>query len=622
MMKWDGTNFYSWGINKPQQPTTEFTPGALIADPVDSLVMIASPYGSGFTNRTYAAVYTWVDANGGETLVSAPASVILTDQEAAHITLPMAYYNNFPAGAVGWKVYIDMTSSGSFKLLQYSANGVNAAWIALVESPGLWAGLLGAAPPIANTTGQGRTFSSGRKYRAAYGSASGHVGLVSDPTLFTGVPGGGEDVLVHVANPSDLQCDRIFLFATVDGGNDYYLLPNLGSADYSWPLDAGAVTTITDGLTDAQLDKSKIAPTLNAPPPVGKYVCEWGGRIYVFNLVGSKQDIAYSGYERILLGRPEESFPPNNRLRLAIGADEIRGGGVIEAGIVAFSKSNEMFMLRGTVTDKSTDAPVEYLAELQKLPWNTGCASHYSIARTPYGLVWLASDKTIKIFDGTGEPRTLAGGLLPILRSITPGTEVDCRGAFFCYLEREWYLLLCAVDGETQKNRILIVDLDPDADANVGAFQLQIEADAMDLVEDANGKTRLLILQAGVLQELTILSDTTGGISLVYAATENKLPARWRSGYFAGDSPEWWKLFRFGKLLADRIGFRVQLYLVDDEQYTFRNPLIVPFKMLSEAYFAVNQKSRRISVEIQFPEDDVAANVLELAMSYIPTSQR
>ncbi len=43
------------------------------------------------------------------------------------------------------------------------------------------------------------------------------------------------------------------------------------------------------------------------------------------------QGIFYTGYNRILVGRPEESIPPGNRLLLETGADEISGGGVIAA---------------------------------------------------------------------------------------------------------------------------------------------------------------------------------------------------------------------------------------------------------------------------------------------------
>jgi hypothetical protein len=319
------------------------------------------------------------------------------------------------------------------------------------------------------------------------------------------------------------------------------------------------------------------------------------------------------------MGRPEESFPPNNRLRLAIGSDEIAGHGVIQAGIVAFSKSNEMFMYRGTVTDRSTDAPIEYLADLEKLPWNTGCASHYSIVRTPYGMAWLASDITLKLFNGTDRPITLAGSIVPFLKRITPGQESDCRGVFFCFLEREWYLLLCAMDGSTEKNYILVTDLDPDSESNVGSFPLKIQADAMEIVEDVNGRSHLIIMQGGQVKELIVNSDTTSGISQVYVATENNLPAYWRSGYFGGEGPQFMKIFRNGRLIADQMGFSLQHYLVNDD---FRSPDIIPFEMLVGADFFIDAKNRRLSIEIQFPVPDTAANVLELAVSHIKTSER
>jgi hypothetical protein len=621
MMKWDGTNIFNWGISQayPPQPSMS-APGAL-TDPTMPPQVVFSTYSPGLGARTYAVTYTWIDANGGETLPS-PATTLATAFYPTVCGIKPAAFPLPPASAVGWNAYVDIAGGANRRRMNTEEHG----GIPMPLNYELWerhptdfsANMINPVEPGANTSGAGQTLAIGRRYRVAYGNAVGHIGAASQPSNSTGAVA-AQTITVIVNNPTDPQCDRIFLFATEDGGSDYYLMSNIATSDGSWPLTVGVSTSIEDGFLDADLNTAIIAPLLNFPPPVAKYVCEWGGRIFAFNLAGYLQDIVYSGYERIYIGRPEESFPPNNRLRLAMGADEIRGGGVIQAGVVAFSKSNEMFMLRGEVEDKSTDAPIQYSAVLDKLPWNTGCASHFSIVKTPYGLAWLASDKTIKIFNGTDQPTTLAAGLLPILRSITPGTEEDARGIFYCFLEREWYLLLCAVDGSTQKNRILIVDLEPDKDANVGAFPLQIEADAMEIVEDSDGISHLIIAQDGILKELIILSDTTGGISLTYTATANMIPARWRSGYFGNDSSEWMKIFRYGRLVVDQLGFSTQIYLVNDE---FRFPDIMPFSMLVGDHIPINRKAKRASIELKFPEADTAANVIELSLNAFLTSQR
>jgi hypothetical protein len=623
MMKWTGALFQKWGIDKPTAPERTIVTASLV-NPAVAPTLSFYTYLPVSIARTYSVTYTYT-LGSGETVQSPAAVIALADNQFCTVSVPAN------PNATGFNVYVDITGGASRHRVNTEdwlgiPNPVSAmapAEFAEMYPIGWLYHGADPAPPVANTTGNnGIVLAVGRKYRIAYGnSLTGHIGVASEPSLSTGATLITQIITVIAPNPTDTQCDQIWLFSSVDGGEDYYLNPNPNSIDGSWPLAAGATTSIIDRCLDADLNKAIIAPLLNYPPPVGKYVCEWGGRLFVFCLSGAVQDIAFSGYERIYLGRPEESFPPNNRLRLALGADEIRGGGVIQAGVVAFSKSNEMFMLRGTVTDRSTDAPVEYLSELEKLPWQTGCASHFTIARSPHGLAWLASDKTIKIYNGTGEPLMLAGGMLPILRSITPGTEEDARGLYFSFLERDWYLLLCAVDGSTTKNRILVVDLDPDPDMNIGGFPLQISADAMEIVEDANGTSHLVILQEGTFKELKLISDTTNGISLTYAATANTLPARWRSGYFGNQNAEWMKVIRYAKLVTDQLGFQMQAYLVDDEKHTFRDPDIMPFQSI-RGKMAINRKTRRASLEIRFPDADTAANVQELEMGIIPTSKR
>jgi hypothetical protein len=372
--------------------------------------------------------------------------------------------------------------------------------------------------------------------------------------------------------------------------------------------------------TDLNLDIE--APLLNAPPPLGKYLTTFQGRIFVAGIVGAPQDVAFSGYERIFLGRPEESFPPNNRLRLAIGADDVRGMGAVQAGVVIFSKSNEMFMFRGNIEDIQTDEEILYSAVLEQLPWNQGSSSHDSGAETPYGFVWLGSDLTIKIFNGVGEPETLSDNISPLLRRITPGQEQFTRGAFLCYLEREWYMLLCAIDGSQRPNCIVVVDLERDQTKNVGSFPLYFGCDGLEVIEDPNGKNHVIVMALGSPYELTVLSDTVGGISTEYQSTNMNLLAYWRSGYFGIDDPLVMKFWRFLRLVADQPGFRIKLYLVDDDAHSFRTPEIVDFQPADVPLFAINAKTRRISIEIQFPMQDVSANVLELMVSYFPLSAR
>jgi hypothetical protein len=260
-------------------------------------------------------------------------------------------------------------------------------------------------------------------------------------------------------------------------------------------------------------------------------------------------------------------------------------------------------------------------ARLDELPWNVGCYSHLSIARTPHGVIWHASDNDIKIFNGTGDPDTLSDAITPLMRRISEDQRRDTRGIFYCYQEREWYLFLCAIDGSSTKNCIIVVDLEQIAEKNVGAFPLFVNADAIEIVDDANGKNHVVVMNDGIAKELLILSETTGGIAQTWTKGATDMGAFWRSGYICTDSPDWTKLFRYGKLIADQPGFSVQVFFVNED---FRNPIVLPINSneFSGAYFPMNWKSRFASIEIDFPKDDAPCCVSSLEVSYIPVSQR
>jgi hypothetical protein len=100
------------------------------------------------------------------------------------------------------------------------------------------------------------------------------------------------------------------------------------------------------------------------------------------------------------------------------------------------------------------------------------------------------------------------------------------------------------------------------------------------------------------------------------------LPAYWSGGYFGIDQPQVVKMMRSGQLLTDQTGFRIKCKAVDYDRSTLRNPLVIEFKKIDDAYIAINRKTRLLSYEIQFPDTDGDANVMELSNSYIPISER
>lgn len=448
------------------------------------------------------------------------------------------------------------------------------------------------------------------------------------------------------AQPTDPQIDTIVWFRSIDGGGDPFRLAeiNINTGVITSPNSQTAVTIvpgtgnlqISDQTPDPGLDQTTRGPLINNPPLVGRYTAVAQNRLFIFNLIGSPQDVIYSGYEQILFGRPEECFPPNNRLRLSIGAETIAGGGVIHAGVVAFSQTGRMYMLRGQVEDISLAVPVNFTQYLEELPWTLGCASHFSIQSTPYGLVWLAGDKTVQLFDGRNKPYDISMALYPYLSKITPGTESQVVSGYFNWLERDWYVLLAAVNGSLSLNRLFMFafNIQPGTDtiSTVEAFISDIPntlggANWVGLINTSKLQRMLCIGAQGFIQQLPVSSDTVGGITTdltINPPTNGNLNAFWKSGYFGNDSPQRSKQFRWTRIIGDQPAksFSATCYRVDDEEFPLTAPEIIGPISLGTTRLGINKRGKRLAVEVDFPPADAPANVLELQMATIATADR
>lgn len=528
--------------------------------------------------------------------------------------------------------------------------GANGSRVMKWTGASWWPWGIGAsanAPVVGSVAGTLSPSNGGYLYGYAYkNSVTNSVGNITPLSVTTG----------NVANkafqpvalpPTDAQIDTIVWFRTIDGGGDPYRVceVNINTGQITTVNSGTSVTAqqvggfylqITDNTPDNSLDQTARGPLVNNPPLLGKYVAVGQGRLFIFNLIGSPQDVIYSGYEQILFGRPEECFPPNNRLRLSIGAEGIAGGGVLQSGVVAFSQTGRMYMLRGQVEDITLAVPVNFTQYLEELPWALGCMSHFTIQSTPYGLVWLAGDKTVQLFDGRNEPTDISVMLYPYLQQITPGSESQVVSAYFNWLERDWYMLLVAVQGSLTPNRLFMFAFNkqPGSDQvdTVEAFISDIPnalggANWVGLVNTSKLQRMLCVSGQGFIQQLPVSSDTVGGITLDYTinpATNGQVSAYWRGGYFGNESPQRSKMYRFARLISDQDArnFQMTFRLVDDKQWTFVNPKILGPLKLGETKLGINQRAKRCAVEINFPANDAACNVLELQLAAIPTSDR
>lgn len=433
--------------------------------------------------------------------------------------------------------------------------------------------------------------------------------------------------------PPDVQFDTLVWWRTLDGGGDLFRLAEVNINTGAVTFNAATVTavgaipylSITDNTPDSKLDQTTRAPFINNPPLTGKFAAVGQGRVFVGNLPGAPQDIIYSGYERILVGNPPETYPPNNRLRLQIGAEEVNGIGVLQSGIVGFSKADRMYMLRGQVEDITDTAPVQFTQYLIELPWKVGCLCHQTIQPTPYGLVWLAGDKTVQLFDGINTIQDISGPVYPILRNITQGAEALCSSAYFNWLERDWYALLVPYGGSAVPNRILFWGLNKDT-SSIDIFVSTIPADGIGILLNSKNQRQLLIGRAGQLFNLPVGSDTRGGIAdlSLIPATAGQLPAYWYGGYNGNDSPQRAEMFRWVRLITDQApqSFQAMFSLVDDDLYPLTAPLFMGPRQFQSSKMAINQRAKRCAVLIDFPVQDVSANVMELQVHSIPSADR
>lgn len=488
------------------------------------------------------------------------------------------------------------------------------------------------APLVAPQGGGQLNPATGYQWKYAYkNSVTGGVGNASPASITTGA-GVSQKYKATALAPTDPQIDTIVWFRSFDGGGDFFRAAEVTLATGVVTFNGATVTatdpgnvSIVDNTPDNNLDQTTRAPLINFPPPQGTYVAVAQGRIFVAGLVGAGSDVVYSGYEQIVVGRPEESFPLNNRLRISIGAESVVGLGPLHSGMVFFSNTGRMWMLRGAIEDITLNAPVAFSDVLEELPWTLGCLSHYSIAQTPYGLVWLAGDKTVQFWDGRSNPLDISAPVYPILRSITPGTELQCNGAYFNWLERDWYALTCATNGSPTPNTIIFWALDAKA-SDVEVFVSSLSTNWLGVVSTSKLQRKLLMANGGRIAELPVRATDTNGLVTdftTYPPTGGNLRAYWRSGYFGNDSPEQSKLFRWTRLVPDRgaPAYQIQARFVDDTN-TIDAPRIAGPIPASQARVALNQRGFRCSVEVDFPETDVSCNVLELQLAHIGTSQR
>lgn len=667
MLKWTGTVLRNWGIAPPATPVAfgikvnvvsvqraanvvtctfgPFTnPNAQVGDQI-SFVEPSDHSFDGIFALTAAnpltGVYQWAQVAGNAGPFADGIITLPSDHEAANLLAGTGVVRKNGVSTVTLAAGQKFAASPTQRITiaGNSEATVNGTWV-IRNTFGVTGNVFDFLQDLPDATGGGGTVVNAAGGFTLLGGVSWRITFKSSVTGEESVASGASPVVMVGAGRStyiiipdylyDPQIDTVCVFRSYDGGADWNLwkeiplpLPNLG------PLFPNSLNVILDYSTDDDLDPTQRANFINFPPLVGTRLSKWQGRIYLVPN-SNPQSIIYSGYEKILRGRPESSFPPGNQIQMQVGAASIKGHGPLMNGVVIWDDNDKMFMFKGTVEDIVTNQPVNYSEQLEEMPWQTGVTSHQSIQPTPKGLVWFGSDYAIHKWNGIyyGEvigPVDLTVNISPLLRRITAGTAPNIQAEYFNFLERDWYVALICVDGSVYYNRILFLDMSDSADDNVGIFVSDIQADSIAVRVDANEIRHLLITYQGIVYEIKSASTATAGIHKTITSTPNNLNAFWLSGYDGNDDAITMKMYRWGRLITDQDGFNLLVTLVNDADSTLAEPTIMkafPNIKRNLNKFSVNWKAKRMAVQINFPDADVDASVLQLITTHIPLSER
>lgn len=513
------------------------------------------------------------------------------------------------SGFVGDPVYVDSDASAtwppSFAGL-YKAASVPGATVTYAQP-----GLPDAGPFVRAVFAPGLTAATGYLYRFSGGfTKTKHWSTASQLSALSGPLTQQSPALLLPIQP-DVQVDQFSVFRNLDGGGDWYLegVTPIILAPSAFPGYGVYIDTTTD---DTLESSAQTPPYDNGVAPAARYLATTLDRILACGIDGDLSSVAYSGYDSINYGRPQESWPFFNRIKIGEGQEIPNGIGITRYGAVLFTQSSNLYIVRGTLNDITVSAPTPPSFIVQNLPFRIGLYSHFTLQSTSSGLLFLDDALRMMLFDGYYEPQQVAPSLAGVLGRITPGYQDLCASVFLKLDDRQWYILSVPVDGSTQNNLTIILDRTPDQDRNTGQWVTTFSLDDVVLVLNRDGTRTLLSAESQRSDgSYAAAAGWVTSFPLVYSpadAPSTLLPnASWRSGYFGIkdedglDEFSFIKLFRYVQLTTGLSPVGCNVYLVDRENYDFDNPLVIPVDISDGIRGGVNIKARACSVELIFP---------------------
>ncbi|RLE42220.1 hypothetical protein DRJ16_05135, partial [Candidatus Woesearchaeota archaeon] len=227
----------------------------------------------------------------------------------------------------------------------------------------------------------------------------------------------------------------------VDGDVYYYLTT----------IDDNTTTTYEDTTPDSSLGSDTI-PTDHDIPPKFKYIRVAKERLF---LVPPDSSYVYYTLIEDTISYPD-IVPSTNYIPISEDdGDIITGLAIDPTGVLTIFKQNSIrkLFIEGSPEDWSVSESFS----------PNGCSAPYSIAESPYGIIYLhrsGSRKEIRVFDGQTS-KVISERIEPTLANISDTYLENCVGV---YHEGKYYLAYTDKStGATYNNRVLVIDLERDA---------------------------------------------------------------------------------------------------------------------------------------------------------------
>lgn len=407
----------------------------------------------------------------------------------------------------------------------------------------------------------------------------------------------------------DPQATHVRYYQTADGGATYFRV-----ARNQWL--PGQIAEINAGLQFVDRGASEppnfpftteTAQINNVPPPIGAFVREYQGRLIVFGVLGAPSSFFYSNQEATLIGQGQESFAPLNQVTVPLQNGSLAGWIEFPGAAIFWSDKQDMFRLTGLLTDNTVgnvataQTGAQQGATIAQLPFALGCANPFAVDITPLGAIWLTTNAEVWLYTDTYAPRNIGRPIQDILQTISPSGLSLVRAKYYHAGTRNWFVLMIPANGASFNNTALILDLDllaSNGSPSYFTFDMATNSpswfvyqpgttiggnwvarcDSVEVVYEQGGGVRLVVGQLGILEDIDFGISPNGGFGTEIAIPNGSVTLHaWGNDTAVSIKRPGW--FRFltnrDPSLVVTDGWSFQALGVDDDFYTFPNPLVL-----------------------------------------------